>query len=249
MPKLHELLAVESSLKSQAEKNRSSIIRETFEKKLHHFGEKRVTFWPLEGGDPVNEEQRDLQTTVKSELEWLKPFLVKGIDAGHQVAVANVIAKADIISEDGTVLAKDVPATSLLELEKRIREIQDVCHAIPTLDPVRGFVADPARGEGVYVAREAKTTRYKRVKKPLTLSPATDKHPANVQLIEEDVPVGSIQTQEWSGLITPSEKSKLLNKCEDLMRSIKKARSRANDVDVNIDTAKVGLKLLGFIFG
>ena len=249
MAKLHEILAVEQNLKTQAEHARNSIIKETFEKKLHHFSEKRVTFFPLEGGEPQVEEVRDLQTTVKLELKWLQGFLEKGIDAGYQVAVANVSAKGDIVLEDGTILAEGVPATALLELEKRVNEIQAVVHAIPTLDPVKGFIPDISKGDGIYVAREGNTKRTKRFKKAFTLAPATDKHPAQVQMIEEDDVIGRIQTQEWSGLITPSQKSDLLTKCEDLKRAVKKARSRANDIDVEVEKAKIGQKLLRFIFG
>ena len=249
MAKLHELLAVEQSLKGQAEHARTNIVKDTFEKKLHHFSEKRVTFFANESAEPVVEEMRDIQTTVKQELDWLRTFVVKAIDAGHQVAVANMGARASIILEDGTVIAESIPATSLLELEKRIREVQTVCHSIPTLDPVKGFVLDAARDGRVYVARENNTKRTKRLKKVLTLAPATDKHPAQAQLVEEDEVVGRIQTQEWSGLITPSEKSDFLNRCEELIRAVKKARSRANDIDADVDTAKIGSKLLTYIFG
>ena len=249
MPKLHELLAVEQSLKGQAEHARTQIISETFGKKVHHFSEKRVTFFSNDDSVPQVEEQRDIQTSVKSELAWLREFVIKGIDAGHQVAVANRSASADIVLENGDVIAKDVPATSLLELEKRIKDMQAVCHAIPTLDPVKGFTLDPDRGDGVYKARDVNTKRTKRTKKAFTLAPPTDKHPAQVQMIEEDDVIGRIQTQEWSGLITPNEKSVLLNRCEELLRAIKKARSRANDFDADVLQVKIGSKLLSYIFG
>jgi hypothetical protein len=57
MSKLYELLAVDSSLKGQAEKTRSEL-KNTFEKKRHLFTEKKVTFKPFdEGKTPVAEEQ------------------------------------------------------------------------------------------------------------------------------------------------------------------------------------------------
>jgi len=247
--KLHELLAVETSLKQQAEKCRSDQAN-TFEKKRHLFEEKHVVFKPdAEGAVPQDEAQSSLQTTVAKELAWIQGHLTKALDASLQVAEANTRAKADIVLDDdaGTLLAKDVPATALLELEKRCTEIQQLIAAIPTLDPAKGFVADAQRGPDIYKAREVIRIRTQKQSKPIVLYDATPEHPAQTQLLALDVPVGKVEEKEWSSLITPAEKAELLDRIETLTRAVRRARSRANDVEVDLNK-KIGKQLLGFVF-
>jgi len=188
MAKLHELLAVETNLESQANKVMAELAN-TFEKKRHLFGEKRITFTAsAEGAQPITEEQSDIQSTVAKEVEWVTGILAKALDLGHQIDMANTLALADVVTEDGVTVLQSVPATSLLQLEKRIKGVHDLVVAIPTLD------------------------------------------------------------QEWSSLITPALKSELLERCDILLRAIKKARSKANEQELEVSKHKIGKKLLEFIF-
>lgn len=247
--KLHELLTVETSLENQANKCRADQLN-TFEKKRHLFEEKLITFKPdTEGSVAQVEAQSSLQTTVQKELEWIQAHLVKALDASYQVAEANTVARADVVLDDdaGTVLLKAIPATALLELEKRCAEIQHLIAAIPTLDPAKGFSLDSNRGAGVYKARETVKTRTQKQTKPIVLYEATKEHPAQTQLINVDVPVGKIEEQEWCSLITPGEKADLLDRIEALTRAVKRARSRANDTEVDL-SKRIGKKLLNFVF-
>jgi len=101
--KLHELLAIESNLETQAAKVRSDLAN-TFEKKRHLFEEKRTTFTPnSEGAQQVTENQSDLQTTVKKELAWVRPHIAKSWYASYRVSESNTVARADIILEDDAV--------------------------------------------------------------------------------------------------------------------------------------------------
>jgi predicted nucleotide-binding protein len=167
MPKLHELLAVEKNLKSQADKTRLELSA-TFGKKTHHFTQKVVTFRPIqENVPPVTEEQLDLQTTVPREIKWVSSFIVKSLDASYQVDEGNTQARADVVLEDGTVLLEAVPTTGLLRLEHRLKELHDFVVAIPTLDPAKGFRPDESVGTDVFKARDdvrprtKKTLKYK----------------------------------------------------------------------------------------
>lgn len=250
MSKLHELLAVAGGLGTQADKVRQELAT-TFEKKRHLFTEKRVTFQPVtEGVAAVTESQSDLQTTVIAQLAELSPFIAKAVDADFQIALANTTASADIIVEDyegeDVTLARNVPVTALLELEKRIGEIHQLLLAIPTLDPAKGFELDPNKEPGVYAAREVRKTRTKKTNVPLVLHAPTKEHPAQVQLVTEDVVIGHTTEQEWSGELTPADKTHLINQCERLQRAVKAARARANSADVDTK-AKIGEKLLKFI--
>lgn len=246
MPKLHELLAVDSQLKGQANKTRTELAA-TFKNKRHLFEEKRVTFQPSEeGAQAQTEEQSDIQTTVRQELKWFTDLWASAIDTSLRVAEGNTQAFADIVLDDDTVLMPHVPATALLELEKRVAEFQELLAAVPTLDPAKGFSPDGQKGEGIYVARTRETTRTKKLQKGIILAQATKEHPAQTALITEDSPVGRLTTQEWSGLITPAQKADMLERVEALGRAVKKARSRANEVELK-ERHEIGKKLFGYV--
>lgn len=247
--KLHELLAVESNLEGQAGKTRAELMK-TFTDKRHLFSEKRVTYKPLEEhAEPVVEQQSDIQSTVAEEVEWLSKILAKSWDAGHQIDMANTLAKADVVDEDtGSVILVDVPATSLLQLEKRVKEMHELIVSIPTLDPAKGFVQDPDKKAGIFKAREVLKFRTQKKFVPLVLAAATKEHPAQVKEGYEDKPVGTIQELEWSSLITPAMKADLLDRCDRLARAIKKARAKANEQEVDVHKEKVGKKLLDYVF-
>ena len=246
MAKLHELLAAVGSASDQASKVVAELMT-TFDKKRHLFTEKLVTFTPnTEGALPVTEEQLSMQSTIRKELEWLKPFWARALDAQFQVNVSNTEAKADIILEDGTKLFEAVPATALLEMEKRASEFHAFVTGIPTLDPAKGFRLDEQRGNGIYRGNLDSRTRTKKAIKVLVKYEATDKHPAQTETYTEDVPVGALATQEWSGLITPAEKAEMIARADELKRAIKVARSRANEATAS--TKVVGNRLLDYVF-
>lgn len=244
--KLHEVLGAQTQITQQADKTRTELAA-TFEKKRHLFAEKRSTFKSTQEGTPdVSEIQSTLQSTVAKELSWITPILVRHIDNEATIDAGNTIAKADVKLDDGTVILTGVPATQLMQLAKRLNDIFTLVSAIPTLDPAAGFMPDPSRGEGIYVARETRKQRTKKIQQPLVLIQPTEHHPGQAQLITNDVVIGDLIEQEWSGLITPAEKSDMLDRIEELRRAVKTARARANDVPV--DDVKIGQKLLDRIF-
>lgn len=249
MPKFHELLAVEGQLKGQAQATRTELAA-SFKSKRHLFEEKVTTFQPLgENQEARQEQQSTLQSKVKQELEWITGIWSKAIDVSYAVAEANTKARADVLMDDTTVpMLTNVPATALLELEKRLGEAHELILAIPTLDPAKGFQPDTDRGEGIYKARDKRTQRTQKVQKPLVLYPATAEHPAQTQILSVDEPAGTVLEQEWSGLITPAQKGDMLERCETLRRAVKQALSRANAVEAD-QSIKVGEKLLKYVFG
>lgn len=246
--KLHELLAVETNLRGQAEACRADL-RNTFEKKANHFKEAVVTFRSKTEGEPDKVEgQLGLQTTVRKELTWISEKLAKAMDAAHHIDMANTLAKSDVVLEDGTVILKEIPATSLLQLEKRVKEVQELIAAIPTLDPSKGFEPDATRGDGIYRARDDERPRTAKQFSFVVMVPPTDKHPAQVKELMNDVLTGHTITQEWSSLLTVADKGDMLDRVESLMRAVKKARARANEMEIDVRENKIGAKLLDYVF-
>lgn len=249
MTKLHALLAVYENLKGQASKVRSEL-QGTFKGKRSLFEGRRKTFTSNDEANtaPVTEDQQEIQSTVKKELDWIQPYLARFYDVAYQIDVANTLATADIETEDGTVLVASVPATTLLQFEKRVQELREFIEAIPTLNPEKSFVPDQEKGDGFYKAREIVKTRTKKTKTALVLYPHSDKHPAQTQLIDEDVPIGTILEQEWSALLTPALKADLVDRAEILYRAVTRARSKANEQEIDVKDKKIGKKLLDFVF-
>lgn len=248
MTRLHELLAVASNLKGQAEKCRTELI-DTFGKKRHLFGERIQTFIPLaEGADPVTEEKSDIQSTVDQEMEWIFGHLMKALNVQYQISEANTEARAAVVLEDGTELLKPIPATALLELEKTLTEsIQPLLQSVPTLDPAKGFRPDADRPHGIFKARDVEKPRTRKTKRVLIKYEATKEHPAQTETYDFDETIGSIRISEWSGMITPARKADMLDRCEQLLRAVKKARSRANEMEVDVVSKRIGKEILDFI--
>lgn len=248
MAKLHELLATNPSVEAQSAKVLADLSN-TFSKKAHLFGETIVTTTNIEGdAAPVTETQSSAQTTVHKELKWVSDIIAKSFDVNFQIDKANTQAVADIALEDGTILISAVPATALLQLEKSLRKVQDLAFTIPTLDPAKGFEPDANKGAGYYKARSVNKIKTKKINSVLTLAPATDKFPAQVQVFAEDVKVADVVQNEWSSLITPAEKADIIDRVEQLIRAVKQARSRANEQEQDTLTSKIGLKLLNYVF-
>lgn len=248
LSKLYELLAVESDLRGQAEACRTEL-KGTFEKKGHHFSKKVVTFKSsVDGVADKVESQLNLQTSVRKELDWIGDKMAKALDIGHQVDVANTQAKGDVVLDSGVTLLKDVPTTSLLRLEHRITEIRELIHSIKTLDPAQGFTEDPDEGKGIYRARDEEKTRGEKTFKFIVMVPPTDKHPAQVKELMVDSPIGTAITQEWSSLITVAEKGDMLDRVEEVLRAVKRARSLANGQEIDTQLTKIGSSVLGYVF-
>jgi hypothetical protein len=249
MAKMHEVLAVEGQMKGQAEKVRKELT-ETFQKKHHLFGEAIQYFRPtVEGhGEARIEAQSSIQSTVFDELRWIASLWAKAIDTSYAVAEGNMSARADVVLDNGTTFATGVPATALLELEKRATEVQQLVAAIPTLDPAKGFEPDPSRKAGIYKARTVVKTRTVKEQVPIVLLQPTKEHPGKAELVSKDSPIGTIELTEWSGMVTPATKAAMLERAEEIARAIKKARSRANNTDV-AKPPTIGDALLSFVFG
>lgn len=251
-PLLHEILAVEQEIKAKAERARNQLI-ETFRSKQTHFTGIRRTFRPFSvdeksgesGGERLEAETR-LAKTVHEELTAVLREVGQAVDIGFQLDEANTRARADIVV-DGEVLIADVPATFLLQLERRLKEVRAVFKEAPTYDPVRLWSVDPSADKKHVLRAEPVTTiRKQRSRKYNVMVEATKEHPAQVDVVEIDEPVGEIRSYEWTGMLSIGKKSALLEQVDRLLSAVKQARSRANTVEVD-KTKKMAKALADFL--
>ncbi len=253
MAKLHEILAVESGLQTAAKKINEETIK-TFGKKDEHFVEttRIVSHFGEEDQKLDTVETKSMVTTVLDKLLYNQGPNIRALDAYLQKEATNQKASADIIVGEGSVsqvtIAVGVPATVLLGLETKLTELRAVYEAIPTLAPGPVWNLDlTARGAGgVYAAANPDVTfRTRKTLKPIVMAPATEHHPAQVQAVTEDVPVAKIVTNHKSGMMTTAQKSALLDRVDQLLRAVKRARQRANGTEVV--KQNIGAALFDFI--
>lgn len=240
---LHEVLAVERQKETHANKILDEA-KKTFKDKGHLFEghyrkldmytEEEITDKSILQRQPAEDEERqELGTTVSEKLDYIEKALEGFFDVEFQKEKTNQLAKADIIVS-GKILARDIPATYLLFLERELARIRGVYDAIPTLDITVAWEPDTSLGrKGAMRAKfpiiTGKTTKIIR---PIILAEATDKHPAQVKAIDESVEVGKYTKTVWSGRVTPAIKSEILARIDLLLECVKKARTRANHQEV-----------------
>ena len=240
----HALLAVEPELKGKAEKITNEAIK-TFTGKQAFFKSKHRTYKPrYDDGYQYPPEAQEMVTTVAAKLEYVQEHLTKTIDALFQKEHTNVVAKADL--KIGETVLTDVPATALLNLENRLKEIRKLYRSIPCLPPGQLWNKD-LDTPNVYRAAPVTTVKTKKTTVPIVLSPATKEHPAQIKSVDEDIPIGEWEAIEREGSWTALEKSQKLGRIDELIETVKTARQEANSV--NVVKAHVGKVLFDYING
>lgn len=242
--KQHQLVITEPDKRGAYEKIRSETLRVFKGGDLFKGLEK--TYTPkIVDGDPLPGDKKEIVTTVPQRLEWTEKVVTDLLDFEATRDNTNMFAKADL-EVDGVVLVKDIPCTTLLSLEKRLREIRDYYDAIPTLDLSQIWTLINGRTD-VYSHGPVEQYRYVKQTKGVVLSQATEKHPAQVKEVTDDVMVGTYKSMHFSGESHPGEKANSLGRIDRLIEAVKRARMKANEVEVK--DMKIGKAIFNYIHG
>lgn len=249
-PKLHEFIAVEPSLKATAEKIEAETVV-TFTKKEPHFdGQSRHYIPASDTEEQLGSEDKPVVETVFGKLDWTFSKKIDAMSVTFAKEIANTVAKADI-EINGEIFA-NLPATVLLNCENSLLRVRKVLEAIPTLDPSDIWTKSTNAGEEeIFVTETRKTDRTKKIEDWVIIVPSTDKHPAQTQKVAKDVIAGKWETFKKSGRISVTEKAKMLERLDNTVRELKKARERANLAEVTEqETAtKFAKTIFKFILG
>ena len=244
MGKLHAVLAVLPSIQGAVNK----ILRETsktfYEKKgllLAVF----KSYTPLddEGEMMPDEGNKHIITTVGEKLNHFQEVFGNLLDATFQIDKTNTMAKANIVVDSETLL-EDVPATYLMQFDKKLSSIREIFEAMPTLDPKKEWTPSQD-GNGIFKAKDEITNRYNKELYTHVEYEATKEHPAQVQTTTKQVLVGGYKSQYLSGMITVALKAKMLKRIDTLQNATKKALSEANNTDHCQD--KISDKIFGYL--
>jgi hypothetical protein len=243
--KLHQLLAIESDVRKAGEKELGDA-----HKLLQHPGlmvGTHRTYKPRkDDGQKKPAERQVLQVKVPDVIKAITESMTRTLDVTATRDYANCDARADVTLDDGTVLVPNAPAPYLLWLEKKLVDITTFIGKLPTLDPGVEWVWDSQqmcwKGKNDTVTLSTAKIPY-----GLELSPATEKHPAQVSKEVKDEVVGEWTQVTQSGAIPPSERKAMKDRVDSLLRAVKMAREKANQIEVVDQT--IGGKLLGYLFG
>lgn len=198
-----------------------------------------------EEGEQLPPETSTVQTRVEADiLPALKTALTRMFDLQFTQDSANCEASADVVIDD-LVLIRDAPITYLMWLEKTLVSLRTFVGKLPTLDTADRWTWD--NDLSVHRSDPVVTVRAKKVPRNHVLAEATDRHPAQVTLWHEDVPVGTWTTVKLSGAAPANLVAALDDRIAKLIDAVRVARTEANELVVT-DVA-AGDAVFAFILG
>lgn len=241
MPKLNQIIAIEKGVKSRVygeitEMHKTSQKPELFTGFTKNYRKKD------EDGEDYPPERKKVQMVADAMLTQAAAQLTELIDVTATKDWGNCHAFADV-EVDGQVLIKDAPVPFLLFLEKQITDLHTFVDKLPVLDESDDWTKDD--NSGLYKTTPIATHRTKKVQKPVVLYEATKEHPAQTQMITEDVTVGYWDTVKHSGALPVPRKQLLLERIEKLAKAVKFAREKANAAEA--ENQKIGKALFDYL--
>lgn len=240
--KLNQILAIEKTAKTDGERLLTGV---------HHALQKATllsgisrTYKPKDDeGEQLPPESTRVQVTVEKALADVQTALTRMWDVAATKDFTNCRARADIVV-DGRVLVANVPVTHLLYLEKQLLGMLTFVRKLPVLDPSETWTRDEATDAWRTTATQ--TVRSKKVPRNHVKAPATDKHPAQVEMYFEDVLVGYWTTVKFSGAAPAARINQLAERVTKLAAAVKMAREHANSVEV--EDVHVGEPIFDYLF-
>lgn len=242
--KLNQIIAVEKGVKARAFAELSELNKVIQKPALFNGFAKAYQPKDAEGETLPPENQR-VQFVATEVLRSVERGLGELFDITARKDWTNCVAKADVLV-DGNVVLTGAPVSFLLFLEKQLTDIRTFVGNLPVLDPAESWSED--KNSGLYRTEPTSTHRTKKVQKPIVLYPATPEHPAQTQIITEDVIVGFWSQVKQSGAIPRPQKLIILDRVERLLKAVKEAREAAN-IQEEVKTPDIGAAIFGYLLG
>ena len=240
---LHEHLAAETRTTKRVEALIAEIL-DTFGHKGNFFDGTIKIHTPADvDGIQLPNQNIRLRASVAEKLNFFNKHFASLLDFNIVKEMTNSVAKADLIFKD-EIIAENVPATALLNLERRLDELRRIYNRIPTRDISEDWWFDEEAN--VYKGSTRRNAQTDVEKDWRVVVPATDKHPAQIKETAKKVTLGYWDTTPTSGRLSTIEKSALLQNLDDMIIAVKKARARANKQEI-IKT-NLGQKILNKVF-
>ncbi len=241
MPKLSQILAIEKQIKTSAGEQLTATYH-ALQKEPMLQGITRV-YKPLsEDGEKFPAEKQEVQLRVTAALDDVVKALAPLYDVVAQRDRANCQAAADV-EIDGVTILKGIPAVTLLYLEKQLVDLHTVIAKLPELPQTESWKLD--ENADCYITEPVETAKSKKIAKPFVKAEATKEHPAQVEVVHEDVLQGYWTTIKFSGALPRDRKRVLRERVEALLGAVKFAREAANQVDA--PKVSIAKEVFGFL--
>lgn len=242
MAKLNQILAIEKGIKSSVYSSISQIDKGVQKPEMFS-GFMKTYQSSAADGDALPPESKKVQLVANDILKQVEKESTTLFDIIARKDWTNCVAKAPVMV-DGKELIPAAPVSYLLFLEKQLTDLHTLVGRIPILDS--GDEWSPDESTGLSRTRDVKTHRTKKVPRPIVLYDATDKHPAQTQLITEDIIEGYWTAVKFSGAMSRPDRIAMLDRIETLQQAVKQAREAANMED-EAKTPGVGAAIFGYI--
>jgi hypothetical protein len=239
---LHQLLAIESGIKASSEKELTQLYKAV--QKESAFDGRNSTYRPYhEDGDKQPDKLQLVAITAERALVDARKAVSRLFDIVATKDKTNTVTNASVVV-DGKLVMENVPVSTLITMEKKLNDLETFVRTLPTLPLDRIWRYDA--NQGYFATEPVKTFTTKKVSKVLVKYDATDKHPAQTEVIQDDVQVGEWTTTFQHGGLPADRKQQILDRITRLKEAVKFARERANRVKV-IDV-KVADPIFDYLF-
>ena len=226
MPKLNQVIAIEKGVKSRVYAEVGKLDKAAQKPDL--FNGFAKTYRKVDDlSESYPPESKRVVFQADTVLRQVAELTTELFDIVATKDYANQNAHADITVGD-TTIAADVPVTYLLFLEKQLTDLHTMIARFPVLDEADDWTKDEA--SGLYKTPTVATHRTKKKQVPIVMYDATKEHPAQTQLLTEDVLVGYWDTVKLSGSLPAPRKALILDRIEVLLKAVKYAREEANGI-------------------
>lgn len=242
MTKLNQIIAIEKGIKSRVYGEVTNINKSIQKPELFN-GFSKTYQAKDEDGEKLPAESKRVQFMATDMLRNVAHLSTELMAVTARKDWTNCVAVADVVV-DGAVLIPKVPVSHLLFLEKQLVDLHTLIGNLPVLDEAEAWAKDV--NSGLYKADATQTHRTKKIAKPIVLYPATPEHPAQTQMVAEDVIAGFWTQVKQSGAMPKPDKLTLLAKSEKLLRAVKEAREEAN-AQAEVTSPNVGDAIFGYL--
>lgn len=206
----------------------------------------RSTYEPLEAdGVRLPPEDAKVQLNAAKELRKVTNAWMRTVDMAATKDFGNCTeaARADLVMPDGRVLIKRAPMPLLLWLEANLKVWRNFTENLPVLPGSEDWVREK---DGIWESEPVKETEVRKVPRSLVTVEATEHHPAQVHLYNEEEILGFWTTVRYSGALPPERVQEILHRMDEAAVAIKDAITRANTAV--IEQQNVGRQVIKYLF-
>lgn len=243
MPKLHQIVAVLNGKKNKCLGEITELHKRCQNGDL--FSGSSRTYEPnTDGDEKLPDETKYPQMDAREIIIRCSKLWEDYLDTSLLVDNGSSQARANVVVNGATILA-NVPVLHLIFLDQQLNDIRKFVATLPVLDPNHDWEFDPDRDWNV--TKPTKQNRNIKRKRVITKAEATDKFPAQADIVDVDEWVGVFTSTKFGTGIQGARKREYLDRVDQLIDAVKMAREEANQIEV--EQRKEAKRLFDFIFG